>query len=247
MVDLPKRKVGIVACSGEELPEGTITRLAALRVLENMRPDDTVTICLPLFLAGGEGDRAFARFYPTISIDGCEQRCAERATEKYSQKPAISINVKSIMEENHLAVPEGRRSLNEPGQIAIEIVAEKVSSFVDELLGKAWDRTSGEIIIPISEVSLPAESGKESAVATCACGSGIAVQTVVIGGRDAVLVGLPLIFQQYVDSGKAPDDHTLDELMETVKIYNQVPPLDELAYREGIKKAYTDYWQKGSR
>ena len=24
MVDLPKKKVGIVACSGEELPEGTV-------------------------------------------------------------------------------------------------------------------------------------------------------------------------------------------------------------------------------
>ena len=72
MVDLPKKKVGIVACSGEELPEGTVTRLAALKVLEQLRPADTVTICLPLFLAGGEGDRAFARFYPTIAVDGCE-------------------------------------------------------------------------------------------------------------------------------------------------------------------------------
>ena len=72
MVDLPKKKVGIVACSGEELAEGTVTRLAALKVLEQLRPSDTVTICLPLFLAGGEGDRAFARFYPTIAVDGCE-------------------------------------------------------------------------------------------------------------------------------------------------------------------------------
>ena len=60
MPDLPKKKVGIVACSGEELAEGTVTRLAALKVLEQLRPGDTVTICLPLFLAGGEGDRAFA-------------------------------------------------------------------------------------------------------------------------------------------------------------------------------------------
>ena len=55
--ELPKKKVGIIACSGEELPEGTVTRLAALRVLEELRPGDTVTICLPLFLAGGQGDR----------------------------------------------------------------------------------------------------------------------------------------------------------------------------------------------
>ena len=64
MPELPERKVGIVACSGEELAEGTVTRLAALKVLEQLRPAETVTICLPLFLAGGEGDRAFASFYP---------------------------------------------------------------------------------------------------------------------------------------------------------------------------------------
>ena len=90
MPDLPKKKVGIVACSGEELAEGTVTRLAALKVLEQLRPDETVTICLPLFLAGGEGDRAFARFYPTIAVDGCDKRCAARATEQYSGKPAAS-------------------------------------------------------------------------------------------------------------------------------------------------------------
>src|SRR4030065_327417 len=108
MVDLPKKKVGIVACSGEELPEGTVTRLAALRVLEKLRPNDTVTICLPLFLAGGESDRAFARFYPTISIDGCELRCAAKATEKYSNVPASSIMVRDLIEKYKLDQPEGK-------------------------------------------------------------------------------------------------------------------------------------------
>ena len=96
MPDLPKKKVGIVACSGEELPEGTVTRLAALRVLEQLRPADTVTICLPLFLAGGEGDRAFARFYPTVAVDGCDKRCAARATEMYSGKPAAGVVVSDL-------------------------------------------------------------------------------------------------------------------------------------------------------
>jgi len=39
------------------MAEGTVTRLAALKVLEELRPSETVTICLPLFLAGGEGPR----------------------------------------------------------------------------------------------------------------------------------------------------------------------------------------------
>ena len=50
MPELPRKKVGIVSCSGEELAEGTVTRLAALKVLEQLCPEDTVTICLPLFL-----------------------------------------------------------------------------------------------------------------------------------------------------------------------------------------------------
>src|SRR5512143_860410 len=97
MPDLPKKKVGIVACSGEELAEGTVTRLAALRVLEQLRPSDTVTICLPLFLAGGEGDRAFARFYPTIAVDGCSLRCAARGTEMYSSRPAASLMISELV------------------------------------------------------------------------------------------------------------------------------------------------------
>src|SRR5512136_2265017 len=130
MVDLPKKKVGIVACSGEELPEGTITRLAALRVLEQLRPNDTVTICLPLFLAGGEGDRAFARFYPTIAVDGCELRCGYRATEKFSNTPAASIMVRDVIEENKTGTPLGKRRLNAAGLQAVEITAQEITSQV---------------------------------------------------------------------------------------------------------------------
>src|SRR5512136_1152185 len=145
MVDLPKKKVGIVACSGEELPEGTITRLAALRVLEQLRPNDTVTICLPLFLAGGEGDRAFARFYPTIAIDGCEKRCAARGTEIYSGKPAASIVVTELVAERSLEKPNGRRRLNEAGRLAVEATAGQATALVDELLKKHWNRTAGAV------------------------------------------------------------------------------------------------------
>src|SRR5512134_1656601 len=140
MPDLPKKKVGIVACSGEELAEGTVTRLAALKVLEQLRPDDTVTICLPLFLAGGEGDRAFARFYPTIALDGCDRRCAARATEQYSGKPAASLVVSDVANMCGLGKIAGLRRLNEAGRQAADATAERVAALVDELLEKPWSR-----------------------------------------------------------------------------------------------------------
>src|SRR5512139_2724371 len=136
MVDLPQKKVGIVACSGEELAEGTVTRLAALKVLEQLRPKDTVTICLPLFLAGGEGDRAFARFYPTIAVDGCDKRCAALATEKYSARPAASIVVTETAKKCGCEVIGTARRLNADGLRLADEVAGKIAAETDRLLKK---------------------------------------------------------------------------------------------------------------
>ena len=134
MPDLPKRKIGLISCSGEELPEGTITRRAVRKVLEALKPDDTVTLCLPLFLAGGEGERAFARHYPTIAIDGCAKRCAALATEKYSAKPAVSIVVSEIANETGGPALGSARKLNDAGLRLADAVAKKIAEETDKLL-----------------------------------------------------------------------------------------------------------------
>ena len=92
-----------------------MARLAALKVLNQLRPRDTVTICLPLFLAGGAGDRAFAKLHPTVTVDGCDLRCAARGTENYSSKPAASLVVNELVAECGLERPAGRRRLNAAG------------------------------------------------------------------------------------------------------------------------------------
>ena len=239
MPELPKKKVGIVSCSGEEIAEGTVTRLAALRVLEQMRPGETVTICLPLFLAGGEGDRAFARFYPTIAIDGCDKRCAARGTEMYSGKPAASIVVTDIVTELGLAKPEGRSKLNEAGLQVVGATSEKVAQLVDELLGKQWDRRAGEFV----EIKVHPEH-QEPVVATCSCGSGIPIQKVEINGQTITLVALPLIFERLYQAGKTPSNGTLVELMETVKIYNPILADDEPAFAEVLAREYSAYCER---
>ena len=239
MVDLPKKKVGIVACSGEELPEGTVTRLAALSVLEELRPGKTVTICLPLFLAGGEGDRAFARFYPTIAIDGCDKRCAARGTEMYSSKPAASLVVRDLVRESGLDAPKGCRNLDPAGLKAVDLCADRIAEMVDELLEARWSRKSGEIILP-EEI----EVAQEPVEATCSCGSGIPVQKVLVDGQEVTLIALPLIFEQVHGAGKQPCETVAQEMLETVKIYNPVPEGSESAYAEMILGEYITFCRK---
>lgn len=236
MPDLPQKKAGLVACSGEEMAEGTVTRLAALKVLEQLRPADTVTICLPLFLAGGEGDRAFAKFYPTIAIDGCDKRCAARATEMYSGKPAASVVVTDLIAETGLSQPEGKRRLNDAGRQAVEVTAERVAELVDELLDKRWSRRTGSFI-----EEAPQPEAQEPVEATCSCGSGIPIQKVMIGGQVVTLIALPLIFAQFRDAGKLPSNGTAHELLQTVKIYNPVPAGEEEAYAVALLREYATF------
>lgn len=133
---LVKDKVGIVSCSGEDLPEGTISRIATRIVLEKLRPDDTVTICLPLFLAGSEDERAFARVFPTIAVDGCDKRCAEVGTKKYSGKPVATIVVSEIMRKYPNLKVKSRDKLSvKEKELALK-VAEEIAAKVDEVLGR---------------------------------------------------------------------------------------------------------------
>lgn len=238
MPDLPPRKVGIVACSGEELAEGTVSRLAALRVLEQLRPSSTVTICLPLFLAGGAGDRAFARFYPTIAIDGCELRCAARGTAKHSGKPAAEIVVRDVVAEQGLDRPKGRRRIGEAGRAAVEATARRVAGLVDELLGRAWDRSRG--------AEAEAGDGPQGPVeASCSCGSGIPVTRLAIDGRTVELIALRPILERFRDAGRTADRGLAEELLAAVKIYNFVPDEAEESYRAVLLREYARACGKG--
>jgi len=239
MPELPKKKVGIISCSGEEIPEGTVARLAALRVLEQLRPNDTVTICLPLFLAGGEGDRAFAKFYPTIAVDGCEKRCAYRGTEKYSNTPAGSIIISELVARHNLSKPEGKRKLDAAGMQVVNAAAEQIASTVDDLLDKAWKRSEGKFVRPVNQVDPQME-----VVATCSCGSGIPIQDLTVNGKKVTFLALPIIFQTFHEARKSPSEPVLDEMIDMAKIYNAVEPADEEAVRQEIDREYRIYWKK---
>ena len=138
-------KIGIVSCSGEDCLGGTISRLATRKMLEK-RPDGSVTICLPLYLAGGEEERSFAEDYPTIAVDGCSKCCAKRATEKYSGKVTAAIDVSEIVGKE--AAESGvlsTKHLNGSQREMIDKVASSIETKINDILKEAPvnDQASG--------------------------------------------------------------------------------------------------------
>ena len=132
-LEVISKKVGIVSCSGEDLPGGTVSRLASRKVLDELKPGEAVTICLPLFVAGGEEERSFAKNFPTITVDGCEKRCAQKSTEALSGKPGKSLLIPEILNKRGLAAPTRRRNLGPEEREAVRAVAEEIAQAVEEL------------------------------------------------------------------------------------------------------------------
>ena len=107
-----KPKIGVVSCSGECCGLGTLSRVSTRLVLEQLRPDQTVTICLPLFLTGETGEHGFAKEHPTIAVDGCGKLCARKAVTKFSKAPAAGVDVEAQLNEWGVAPPKSRRALD---------------------------------------------------------------------------------------------------------------------------------------
>lgn len=145
-----KLTIGIVSCSGENCLGGTISRLATRKVLEE-KESGAVTICLPLYLAGGEEERSFAAEYPTIAVDGCSKCCAKRATEKYSGKVSASIDLSEIIGKQ--AAESGALStkeIDDGHKEMIDKAAHEIRKKYDEILkanmenGPKGDQSGGD-------------------------------------------------------------------------------------------------------
>jgi len=129
--------IGVLSCSGEECLGGTIARLATRKMLEELRSDKTVTLCLPLYLAGGEEERSFAKTYPVITVDGCSKCCAKRATEKYSGKVSDTVVISDILgEETALSKIVSSKDLKEEHYKMVDKVANEICKKFDKILDK---------------------------------------------------------------------------------------------------------------
>jgi hypothetical protein len=226
-------KVGIISCSGEEIPEGTISRLATRRVLEGLRPQRTVTLCLPLFLAGEIGERRFAQEHPTITVDGCSKLCAKRGTEQYSGRVSASLVVSDILGDRAKHCHRSSRDFDQADEQAVWLVAERIAAEVDAL------GVSGE-----GAESTGAAAGGSGAC--CACGSPSPEGTLDVGGKPVTVNGLPLIFEHLRKKGLRPGDESAGTLLDTTKIYHAIGPEEEAAYRPALVLAYQQYCERHS-
>lgn len=127
-----KPKIGLISCSGEGLSEGMVSRVATRRILEER--DDVVTICLPLFLAGGQEETGFAKNNPCITVDGCDKMCAAKGVKMYGKvHPKSSIVISEIIDKQKHSRPTSKSRIEPEDEKLVQQTMKIINKEVDRV------------------------------------------------------------------------------------------------------------------
>jgi uncharacterized metal-binding protein len=129
---LDNKKVAIVACTGMGKALGTIARQVAFKVVDELRPEKTVLICIPSLTAGVGEYAGLLQRYPSIILDGCVERCATKIASKNKSMMRGKVFMPQMIAKYGLK-PQSRTDLGADGEKLVAKVAEEVAAMVDQL------------------------------------------------------------------------------------------------------------------
>jgi len=129
------RKVIIVPCSGIGKTYGSVSREAALELVEDLRLGQAQLVPLSLLVMGDEDSRSAIINNPTVTIDGCKLACAKKMVQESGGTVAQDYAVLDVYRRYKQFKPQGIAELNQGGLELAHALAEEVAQVVDELLG----------------------------------------------------------------------------------------------------------------
>lgn len=130
---MPKR-ILVIPCSGIGKVLGSVSREAAFQVLEELRPQETGTLCLARLTLGDAQAQEEVRTHPVITVDGCTKGCARVNVEQAGGRPAASFCAAETFRRHRELRPKSVLDLGPGGKALVGRLAEEIAVQVDRLL-----------------------------------------------------------------------------------------------------------------
>lgn len=128
-------KIAIVTCAGMDKPLGSVARASAFKIVEKMRPNETVLVCIPPLIADVKPHSELIKKTSVITIDGCAERCATKIAAKSGAKIRGRILVPQSVQKYNLK-PNTASDIGQEGEKLAEKIAEETALMIDKILGK---------------------------------------------------------------------------------------------------------------
>ena len=132
MPEKKKSKHIIIPCSGIGKAVGTITRRATFIATDELLPNDTESICLPLLTIQDKETVQKIRENPCIAVDGCAAQCAKKNVEHHHGKLKGDITILDVIKENSKLKPGTVLDIGIEGEKLARKAAEKVVKIVGD-------------------------------------------------------------------------------------------------------------------
>lgn len=128
-------KVAIVACAGMDKPLGSVARVCAFKVVEELRPEDSVLVCIPPLVADVKPHSEWIKEHPIITIDGCPERCATKIVAKIGGKIRGRMFIPQSAQKYGLK-PKSSAEIGSEGEKLAEKIADETALLIDKILRK---------------------------------------------------------------------------------------------------------------
>lgn len=128
-------KVAIVACAGMDKSLGSVARACAFKVVEDLKPEDSVLVCIPPLVAGVKPHSEWIKKYPVITIDGCPERCATKIVAKNGGKIRGRVFIPQSVQKHGLK-PKASAEIGPEGEKLAEKIADETGLLIDKILRK---------------------------------------------------------------------------------------------------------------
>jgi uncharacterized metal-binding protein len=126
-------KIAIVPCSGIGKTYGSVSRLAAYQVVEDLCPDNAQLVPLSMLVLGDEETKAKLENNQAVTIDGCKLACARKMVAECGGVVAQDFAVLDVYRRYKQFKPHGIAELNDGGRKLAHALAEEVAQVVDGL------------------------------------------------------------------------------------------------------------------
>lgn len=127
-------KVKVIPCSGIGKVFGLMARETALKVVNELKPNETETICLGSIVTGDADAKKKIEGHSCITVDGCPKLCSAKNVKIAGG--IIKAQYRTVNEmKNHRGVDPGTATaLTDDGWKIVDELCTKVCLNVDEIL-----------------------------------------------------------------------------------------------------------------
>ncbi len=133
---MKKEKVWIIPCSGIGKSYGSVARMSAFIVTEDLHPERTGIIALSRLVPDDSDVREDIQGAKSITIDGCKLACAAKVVAETGGMVAHALQVLDVYRAHRELKPAGIAELNEEGRKLAAILAGYVAALVDRMEDK---------------------------------------------------------------------------------------------------------------